>query len=55
MPRWIEDQYGEYVAGYVGEFDWSNDVFSFEEEDDEIPVVEPAQASVEGDNPEMVG
>lgn len=55
MPRWIEDQYGEYVAGYVGEIDWSNDVFPFEEEDEEIPVVEPAQAYVEDEQPEMIG
>lgn len=56
MPRWIEDQYGEYVAGYVGEFDWSNDVFPFEEEDDQVPVVEPVQPSIEGEQqPEMVG
>jgi hypothetical protein len=58
MPRWIEDQNGEYVAGYVGEIVWSNDLFPFEEEDedDQVPVVEPAQASVEGgEQPEMVG
>jgi len=57
IPRWIEDQYGEYVAGYIGEIDWSNDLFEFEQQDADlqIPVNDPAQEPVEGDQPEMIG
>ena len=57
MPRWIEDEYGEYVLGYSGEIDWSNDLFEWDddEEDDQPPVNQPAQAHAEDDQPEMVG
>jgi hypothetical protein len=55
MPRWIEDQYGDYVAGYSGEVDWSNDLFEYDDDEDELPVNQPVQATVEGDEPEMIG